>query len=122
MRERLDQLARQLLIHVVTGDTFGTARARLRDVPCQLSILPSRGQAEEKRAYVERLGAAGCVCIGNGRNDHRMLEAAALAIAVVQQEGVWGGAVASAHVVVREIGDALDLLLRPQRLIATLRG
>ncbi|MGN2393281.1 HAD family hydrolase, partial [Pelomicrobium sp. G1] len=47
VRERLERLETALSIHVVTGDTFGTARARLRGVPCQLSILPSRGQMEE---------------------------------------------------------------------------
>lgn len=70
---------------------------------------------------MEQLGT-GCVCIGNGRNDHLMLRPAALAIAVVQQEGAWTDTLASAQVIVREIRDALDLLLYPQRLIATLRG
>lgn len=118
--ERLERLAAVLDIHVVTGDTFGTARARLTGIPCRLSILSQRSQAEAKRAYVKQLGA-GCACIGNGRNDHLMLEAATLAIAVVQQEGAWGGSLASAQVIVREIRDALDLLLYPRRLIATLR-
>ncbi|MGN2393350.1 HAD family hydrolase, partial [Pelomicrobium sp. G1] len=71
---------------------------------------------------VERLGATGCACIGNGRNDHLMLKAAALAIAIVQQEGVWAGTLMSAQVIVGDIRDALDLLLYPQRLVATLRG
>lgn len=121
MGERLERLATALSIHVVTGDTFGTARARLTGAPCRWSILPQRGQAEAKRVYVEQLGT-GCVCIGNGRNDHLMLRAAALAIAVVQQEGAWTDTLASAQVIVREIRDALDLLLYPQRLVATLRG
>ncbi|MGN2390166.1 HAD family hydrolase [Pelomicrobium sp. G1] len=121
VRERLQRLSAALSIHVVTGDTFGTARARLAGLPCQLSILPQRGQAEAKRVYVEHLGA-GCACIGNGRNDHLMLKAAALAIAVVQQEGAWGDTLTSAQVIVRDIRDALDLLLYPQRLVATLRG
>jgi soluble P-type ATPase len=122
VRERLERLASQLAIHVVTADTFGKAQSRLAGVACELSILPRHAQSEAKRTYVERLGASGCVCIGNGRNDRLMLEGAALAIAVVQQEGAYVETVAAADVVVPSIQDALDLLTNPQRLVATLRG
>lgn len=122
VKERLDRLASQLIIHVVTGDTFGKARSRLSGVRCELSILPPHAQSEAKRAYVERLGASACVCIGNGRNDRLMLEAAALAIAVAQQEGACAETLVAADVVVPGIHDALDLLVHPQRLVATLRG
>jgi soluble P-type ATPase len=122
VKERLVRLVSQLAIHVVTGDTFGKAQSRLDGVPCKLSILPRHAQAEAKRAYVERLGASACVCIGNGRNDRRMLEAAALGIAVVQQEGAYLETLAAADVIVPSIQDALDLLTNPQRLVATLRG
>lgn len=122
VRERLDQLALQLLIHVVTGDTFGMAQSRLAGLPCELCVLPTQGQSEAKRAYVEQLGASSCVCIGNGRNDRLMLEAAALAIAVVQQEGACAETLSAADVVAPTIRDALDMLASPKRLVATLRG
>jgi len=122
VKERLDRLASQLAIHVVTGDTFGKARSGLAGVACELSILPPHAQSETKRAYVERLGASACVCIGNGRNDRRMLEAAALAIAVAQQEGACVETLTAADVITPSIHDALDLLAHPQRLVATLRG
>ena len=122
VRERLDRLASQLAIHVVTGDTFGKARSGLAGVACNLSVLPPHAQSEAKRAYVERLGAPACVCIGNGRNDRLMMEAAALAIAVIQQEGACTETLMAADVVAPSIHDALDLLIHPQRLVATLRG
>ena len=77
--------------------------------------------SEAKRAYVARLGADRVVAIGNGRNDRMMLAAASLGIAVVQGEGAAAETLASADVVAPGIVDALDLLLFPKRLVATLR-
>ena len=84
-------------------------------------ILRAGGEDRAKAAYVRRLGAKRVACIGNGRNDRLMLRAAALAIATVQAEGASAGSVAASAVVVNDIRHALDLLLRPRRLIATLR-
>ncbi len=120
--ERLERLAGVLRIHVVTGDTFGSARASLQGLTCRLAILEATGQAQAKLAYVRELGAASVACIGNGRNDRMMMEACALGIAVIQSEGASPDTVAAADAVARGIRDALDLLLEPRRLAATLRG
>jgi len=61
------------------------------------------------------------VAIGNGANDAAMLQEAALGIAVLGPEGLAAEALLAADVVVASIEDALDLLLRPHRLVATLR-
>jgi soluble P-type ATPase len=50
-----------------------------------------------------------------------MLREAALGIAVVGPEGLAGGALPAADVVVASINDALGLLVNSKRLIATLR-
>lgn len=119
--ETLRLLADELTVHVVTADTFGHAREALGDLPCQLAILPPGNQAAAKMEYVQQLGATGCACIGNGRNDRLMLAAAALGIAVVQREGAAAETVKAAKVVCPDILSALELLLNPKRLIATLR-
>jgi len=36
-----EQVTQQLVVHVLTGDTFGTARSQLAGVPCELSVLAS---------------------------------------------------------------------------------
>ena len=120
--EALRCLAQQLALHVVTADTFGTAREALAGIPCQLAILPPGHQDSAKLRYVENLGAARCACIGNGRNDRLMLAAAGLGIAVVQGEGAAVETVLAARVVVPDIQVALGLLLHPERLVATLRA
>lgn len=122
VRGRLARLARMLQVHVLTGDTFGTARRELRGLPCTLVVLAERNQDRAKRAYVLQLGAAGTACIGNGRNDRAMLRAARLGIAVVQAEGASAEALAAADLVAPSVTAALDLLLRPLRLKASLRS
>ena len=62
------------------------------------------------------------MAVGNGRNDRLMLKEAALGIAVLQAEGAAAEALLAADVVAPDILAALDLLLAPEGLIATLRS
>lgn len=119
---RIQTLSQRLYVHVVTADTFGNARAALAGLPCRVTLLLAERQDVGKLDYVERLRAHRTVCVGNGRNDRLMLKAAALAIAVVQEEAAAVEALTSAHVVVPDINAALDLLIHPLRLVATLRA
>lgn len=121
-KRRLAVLGTRLSIHVLTADTFGKARAGLKDMDCKLVVLGGAAQDRTKAAYVRRLGASGVVCVGNGRNDRMMLRVAALGIAVIQQEGGAAEAILASDVVVNRVNDALDLLVRPLRLVATLRA
>ena len=121
VKRRLATLGARLRIHVLTADTFGKARAELRGMRCELVILGRGRQDRAKAAYVRRLDSSGTVCIGNGRNDRLMLRSAALGIAVVQAEGATPASIVAADVVVTDIRDALDLLLEPLRLVASLR-
>lgn len=119
--ERLTALAARLSVHVMTADTHGTAARVLARLPCSLAVAPPSRQAEAKRRFVESLGAERVGAIGNGRNDRLMLAAARLGIAVLQREGAAAEALAAADIVVPAIEDALDLLVHPLRLVATLR-
>ena len=122
VREALEALSAQLTIHVITADTFGLAAGQLKDSPVQLSVLPPGYQDVAKRDYVNRLGCAGTVAVGNGRNDRLMLKAADLGIAVVLREGAAAVTLAAADIVCMGIVPALELLLHPLRLTATLRS
>jgi len=122
VKRRLDRVARTLRIHVVTADTFGRARASLANLDCRLEILARGAEDRAKAAYVRRLGAERVACIGNGRNDRLMLRAARLGLAVIQAEGAAVQTLAAADLVLPSIIDALDLLQRPRRLVASLRS
>lgn len=122
VKARIRRVASTLTVHVLTADTFGKARAGLRGADCELRILRPGHEDRAKAAYVRRLGADRVVCIGNGRNDRLMLKAAALGIATIQREGAATESIAAADIVVNDVCDALDLLLAPRRLVATLRA
>jgi soluble P-type ATPase len=122
VHERILRLSPELRVHVVTADTFGSAATQLEGLPCSLAVLDPGSQAEAKRDFVKGLGATQVVAIGNGRNDWMMLDTAALGIAVCGAEGAAAEALQVAEVVVGRIVDALDLLLHPKRLLATLRA
>jgi soluble P-type ATPase len=118
---RLLQLAEKLKIHIITADTFGSVEQEVTAIPCELAVISTTSQDEEKLAYIKTLGAETVVALGNGRNDQLMLKAAKLSIAIAQTEGASMAAVLAADILVPDILAALDLLLKPQRLIATLR-
>jgi len=120
--ERLRMLARQLEIHVVTADTTRTARTALDGLPVQVHIVQDTGQSAAKRAFLEGCGAHAVVAIGNGRNDEALVDAAELSIVVIGDEGCAGRTLVVADVACANIRDALDLLLTPTRLVATLRS
>ena len=118
----LAALARDLTVHVVTADTFGRAAEQLAGMRLRLTILPEGDQAEGKLRFIQQLSADRVVAIGNGRNDRRMVAAAALGIAVIQREGGAPATLAAADIVVTSILDALELLRQPKRLTASLRS
>ncbi len=120
--QALGRLSSRVQIHVITADTFGRAREAVHAFPCTFTLLGPEGQAEAKAAYVEGLGAKGVAAVGNGRNDRLMLRAAALGIAVLQQEGASAETLREARAVCPDILTALGLLEHPLRLVATLRS
>lgn len=120
--EVLGMLAPSVEIHVVTADTFGTAAQQLSGLPVKLTVLPQDEQAEAKLDYVRGLGAESVIAIGNGRNDRKMLEAAAIGIITIQKEGASLRALGRADIVTTNVLDALELLRYPKRLVATLRS
>ncbi len=119
--QRLNQLAGRVRVFVVTADTFGTVRRALTGVDCEVTVLTASPGGPEKARFVRELGAAGTAAFGNGANDVRMLEAAGLGVAVLEGEGAAVGALMSADMVVRDINEGLDLLLKAGRLVATMR-
>ncbi len=119
--ERLTAPPMNLVTYLVTADTHRRAAEIGAQLGAQLVRIEARGEAGQKRALVEQLGANRVVAVGNGANDAKMLAAAALGIAVLGPEGLAAVTLRAADVVVNRIEDALDLLLRPQRLVATLR-
>jgi soluble P-type ATPase len=121
VKKKLNALACTLKIHVITSDTFGRAEKELVGVNCILHILKGEGHILQKEKYVQDLGADAVAALGNGNNDVNMLRVAKLGIAVCLKEGCSVGALTASKILVMSPIDAIDLLLNPKRLIATLR-
>ena len=121
VRERIEQLSALMRCHILTADTHGRAAQELEGLDCIVKFLVSDDHTCEKRRYIEGLGAQSVFAIGNGNNDAGMLRAARVGVAVCLAEGCSGETAAAADILVRSPLDALDLLLKTNRLIATLR-
>lgn len=121
VREQLNRIAEFLQIHILTADTFGMAKAELEGIKCDIYILTGDNHDLQKEEYVKKLGVDCVAAFGNGNNDRKMLKAARLGITVCLHEGCATDAVISANIMVTSSTDALDLLLNPKRLKATLR-
>lgn len=120
--EILNRISDNLEVHVITADTFGKAAEELKGVKCTLDIIGKGDQQKQKLDFVESLGAEKVISIGNGFNDLLMLKESALGITVIQKEGSSAKTLGAADIVVTSIIDALELILNPLRIAATLRG
>ena len=120
IRPRLGELSKALSIYVITADTHGTAIKKCEGLPLQVLTFPTTQVGDIKAREAQKLGG-GVVTIGNGFNDIQMSDVADLSICVMGREGCCGKLLLHTDVVVTSIEDALDLLLIPGRLRATLR-
>ena len=119
--EILEKLYNELDVHVLTADTYGKVQSEVSELQVVVSILPADNQDKRKLDYISHLGSEFTVCIGNGRNDRLMLKNAGLGIVLIQEEAANIETLLSADVVCKDIVSALNLLLNPKRLMATLR-
>jgi len=119
--EAVEALGAALHVVAITADTHGTV-PRLREaLGIDVHVIDAGKESEQKLEFVRALGASSVVALGNGANDARMLEEAALGIAVIGGEGASTTAVAAADIVTVSVRDALALLAQPARIAATLR-
>jgi soluble P-type ATPase len=124
VRTRLLKLRNVVDIEVVSSDTFGTAAEQLRGIAVP-HILTSAKHDREKQEYVRQFDLQRVAAFGNGNNDRLLLkavrEAGGLAIAVDNGEGCALDTLLDANLFITGVVNALDLLLAPRRLKATLR-
>lgn len=120
--QRLQQLSSELTIHVLTADTYGSVHEQCKADFLNIKVIGKEKQDEQKLSFLRSLGQKNTLAVGNGRNDTLMLKNAILGFAVMQDEGINIQALNAADVLFASVIDALDALLIPQRLIATLRN
>ena len=122
VKDRLHRLQEILAVYVITADTHGTVDDLLKDCDLEIVRIEVGNEAVQKCDFLEKLGASHTVALGNGANDAFMLRKARLGISVMQGEGTAMHALLAGDILVRSADEALDLLLKPARLVATLRA
>jgi soluble P-type ATPase len=118
---RLSGLRDRLTLHLVTADTHGQQSVIDQLLNINAVRIQRGDEAAQKATYVHSLGGDAVVAIGQGANDAKMLEAAALGICILSTEGTAAETLLAADLVTPDILSALDLLDKPLRIIASLR-
>jgi P-type E1-E2 ATPase len=120
VKEKINSLSKRIKVYVLTADTQGTASEEVRGISAELITIPDVASKEGKLEFLNNVSPETTVAIGNGNNDQLILKEAALGIAVLGDEGMSVSTLKDADMVVKNISHALDLFLKPKRLIATL--
>jgi soluble P-type ATPase len=127
-KEKIKELRKYHEIFILSADTFGT----LKDIERELGIKGIKINKEnfesEKIAKNEILKEIRekyknekIIAFGNGANDELLLKNADLGICVLGNEGAWTKTLLNSNIVVKDIDDGLDLILKEKRLKATIR-
>jgi P-type E1-E2 ATPase len=119
--KRVAELRRSVEVHMLTADTRGRQQVIDAQLGMQAARITPQDEAAQKASFVRELGGESVCAVGNGANDAGMLREAGLAIAVLGEEGLVVETLNAADAVVPSVTVALDLLLKPLRLVATLR-
>jgi P-type E1-E2 ATPase len=121
VKEKVAMLSQGLDIFLVTADTNKNAEYLIRELPITLYKIDEAEENNQKLQVILKQGKNNTVSIGNGCNDISMLKESAIGICIIGSEGASTEALMASDLVVANINDALDLLLKPHRLKATLR-
>jgi P-type E1-E2 ATPase len=121
VKQRLSTLRDRLTLHMLTADTHRKQDSIDQQLGVRAVRIQAGNEAGRKENYVQQLDAGTVVAIGQGANDARMLQTAALGICVLSPEGTAVETLMSADLVVTNIFEALELLEKPLRIVASLR-
>jgi len=121
VKEKINLLAQKVKVYLLTADTQGSASHEIQGMNVELVKVAEAESKKAKLEFLEGLNPERTIAIGNGSNDQLLLKEVGLGIAVLGNEGVSGTLLKHADVLVININDALNLLLKPKRLMATLR-
>lgn len=122
IKEKIEKLNEMdIKVYILTADTYNQAKKQCEGLPVTLEIFDGENAALSKREIVNKIDSDVTMTIGNGNNDVEMFEESALSVAVIGDEGCAVKAIFSADIITKDINDAIDLILNPQRIKATLR-
>ena len=119
-KDKMNLLSKRTTLYILTKGEKETVEEVLKKVKAEIVYLTEGASSQGKLDLLRQLGETKTVTIGNGVDDVPMLEEAGLGICVIGKEGTSTEAMMKADIVVANVLDALDFLLKPLRQKATL--
>ncbi len=120
VKERIGALSPSVKIYILTANAQGSANEEISGMKAELIKVSNEDSNRGKFDFLKALNLETTVVVGNGSNDQLILKEGALGIAVLGDEGLSVSAMKNADILVKNIQSALDLFLKPKRLITTL--
>ncbi len=127
LRELIKELSKRAKVFILSADTHGNLKKIASGLGVEGLRIDRKGDESEAEAKLrllrglkEKFGGP-VFAVGNGKNDRLILKEADVGICVIGREGASVEALTAADVVVCSPEDAVMLLLREKRLLATLR-
>ena len=121
VKVKIDSLSEKFRIYLLTADTYETADEEIWDTKVKLVRVAGEDTQKEKLEFLKTLDLEKTVVLGNGNSDQLIMKEACLGIAILGDEGISIPTMKNSDLLVKSISDALNLFLKPKRLIATLR-
>ena len=119
-KDKLNLLSKRTKIYILTKTEKEVTDEALKRVKAEIFYVTEGEASQRKLDFLRQLGASRVVAVGNGVDDAPMLEEAALGICITGREGTSVEAMKRADLIVSNILDAFDFLLKPLRQKATL--
>jgi soluble P-type ATPase len=120
-KDKINLLSKRTKLYIFANGEKTAVEERLRKVNAEIIYLADSEASRKKLDLLLQLGPASTVAIGNGADDAAMIGEAGLGICVLGKEAAAAETLGKADLVVTNILDALDFLLKPLRQEATLR-
>jgi P-type E1-E2 ATPase len=115
------EISDALEVYLLTADTLGTAAQIAERLNAKIHRLTPGNEIQQKAEFLQQFGCEHCITLGQGANDEEMLRQAGLGIAVLSKEGSAPATLQAADIIAPDIVSALELIIHPKRIVATLR-
>ncbi len=119
-KDKINLLSKRTRIYIFAKEESEIVAQALKKVKAEVVYLREGEASQEKLKMLRQLGPQRTAAIGNGTDDTEMIENAALGICVFSREGTSTETIQKADLLMVNILDALDFLLKPLRQKATL--
>jgi len=119
-KDKINLLSKRTKIYILTQGEKEVLAEVLKKVKAEIIYITEGKASQQKLDLLRKLEVNKTIAIGNGLDDAPMLEEARLGICIIGKEGTSSEAIEKSDIVLTNILDALDFLLKPLRQKATL--